>query len=54
VRAVHSYIPSEDEELGFTEGDIITVVRQDCEDWWTGRVNGRTGIFPATNYVVRT
>ncbi|KAM3079603.1 hypothetical protein ACMFMG_006016 [Clarireedia jacksonii] len=39
-------------DLGFKKGDIITVTKKtdSNEDWWTGTIGGRTGIFPS-NYV---
>ena len=39
-------------DLGFKKGDIITVTKktEKAEDWWTGTLNGKTGIFPS-NYV---
>lgn len=39
-------------DLGFKKGDIIQVTRktESTNDWWTGILNGRTGIFPS-NYV---
>ena len=39
-------------DLGFKKGDVITIVkRTESEaDWWTGRLEGREGIFPS-NYV---
>lgn len=39
-------------DLSFRKGDIITIVRrsQDKNDWWTGRIGDREGVFPA-NYV---
>ncbi|PQE30959.1 SH3 domain-containing protein [Rutstroemia sp. NJR-2017a WRK4] len=39
-------------DLGFKKGDIITVTKktESNEDWWTGTIGGRTGIFPS-NYV---
>lgn len=39
-------------DLGFKKGDIITVTKktEKAEDWWTGTINGKTGIFPS-NYV---
>ena len=34
--------------LDFKAGDRIEVVErtQSTEDWWTGRINGRQGVFP--------
>ncbi|PVG04225.1 SH3-domain-containing protein [Serendipita vermifera] len=40
----------EPEDLSFVKGAIIEVLNEDNEDWWTGKCNGRTGIFPS-NYV---
>ncbi|KAF7861866.1 hypothetical protein EAF04_007748 [Stromatinia cepivora] len=39
-------------DLGFKKGDVITVTKKtdSNEDWWTGTINGRSGIFPS-NYV---
>jgi hypothetical protein len=52
VRALHTFEPTESNELGFEEGDVIMVVNRDYKDWWRGQLRGRTGYFPA-NYVVR-
>lgn len=40
----------EPEDLIFEKGAIIEVLKENNEDWWTGKCNGRTGIFPS-NYV---
>lgn len=39
-------------DLGFKKGEIITVIKktEKAEDWWTGMIGTRTGIFPS-NYV---
>jgi len=39
-------------DLGFKKGDVITVTKktESTNDWWTGILGTRTGIFPA-NYV---
>ncbi len=52
VRALHSFEPTEPNELAFEKGDIIKVVNREYKDWWRGQLRGRTGIFPV-NYVVR-
>ena len=39
----------QDDELTFVEGDVIEIVEKDGE-WWTGILNGQTGLFPA-NFV---
>ncbi|KAF7330344.1 SH3-domain-containing protein [Mycena venus] len=37
-------------DLTFRAGDTIEIVEETNSDWWTGRLNGREGVFPA-NYV---
>ena len=36
--------------MTFYKDDIIEIVSEANADWWTGKVNGRTGLFPS-NYV---
>jgi len=38
-------------DLSFRAGDKIELIErtESAEDWWTGRLDGRTGIFPG-NY----
>ncbi|CAE6479085.1 unnamed protein product [Rhizoctonia solani] len=38
------------DDLSFRAGDVIQIVKEESADWWTGRLNGREGMFPA-NYV---
>lgn len=35
-------------DLGFKKGEVITILKRTdkAEDWWTGRIGDRTGIFP--------
>ncbi|TVY42108.1 SH3 domain-containing protein [Lachnellula subtilissima] len=39
-------------DLGFKKGDVVTVTKktESSNDWWTGSIGGRSGIFPS-NYV---
>ncbi|KAG5342945.1 hypothetical protein C0989_005894 [Termitomyces sp. Mn162] len=39
-------------DLSFRGGDLIDVTAETNADWWTGRHNGKEGLFPA-NYVQR-
>lgn len=50
--ALYSFAGEEADDLPFRKGDVITILKksESQNDWWTGRVNGREGIFPA-NYV---
>lgn len=47
--AMYTYESSEQGDLTFQQGDVITVTKKEG-DWWTGTVGGRTGVFPS-NYV---
>lgn len=47
--AKHTFIAKEQGELGFSEGDRITVLDNSDELWWLGKNNsGTEGIFPAS------
>ncbi|KAJ7284620.1 SH3 domain-containing protein [Mycena rebaudengoi] len=37
-------------DISFRAGDMIEIVAETNSDWWTGRFNGRQGLFPS-NYV---
>jgi hypothetical protein len=34
--------------LSFAAGDTIEIIDETNADWWTGRVNGKQGLFPST------
>ncbi|ORY87763.1 putative BAR adaptor protein RVS167 [Protomyces lactucae-debilis] len=50
--ALYDYAAQADGDLSFAAGDRIEVVQRTDEsnDWWTGKLNGRQGVFPG-NYV---
>ncbi|KAI9488339.1 hypothetical protein BDB00DRAFT_888659 [Zychaea mexicana] len=52
ARALYDFNGEQGGDLSFREGDIITITEKSGsqDDWWTGTVGGRKGIFPA-NYV---
>ncbi|KAI0059164.1 SH3-domain-containing protein [Artomyces pyxidatus] len=52
AKALWSYNENSQEpnDLSFRAGDIIEIVTETNADWWTGRHNGRQGLFPS-NYV---
>lgn len=51
ARALYDYSAISDEELSFSEGMLIKVLRKDDngvdDGYWEGEVNGRIGVFPS-------
>ncbi|KAJ7914888.1 SH3 domain-containing protein [Mycena leptocephala] len=35
------------DDLSFSAGDIIEVVKEENADWWMGRINGKQALFPS-------
>ena len=50
MEALYDYTKNEDDELSFTAGTIIYVVKKHSDGWHEGVANGITGFFPE-NYV---
>eukprot|EP00941_MAST-03F_sp_MAST-3F-sp1_P001713 g1713.t1 len=48
VRALYDFDATDEEEMTIREGDLITLIDQDDDDWWTGTCSGKTGCFPRT------
>ncbi|KAF3491310.1 SH3 domain-containing protein [Arthroderma uncinatum] len=50
--ALFTFDADQDGDLGFKKGEIITIVKrtEKQDDWWTGKIGNRVGIFPS-NYV---
>ncbi|KAF6063445.1 hypothetical protein FOB64_005086 [Candida albicans] len=50
--ALYTFKGEQSGDLPFKKGDVIDILKKTdtIDDWWTGRNNGLTGIFPA-NYV---
>ncbi|KAJ5089903.1 hypothetical protein N7532_008587 [Penicillium argentinense] len=46
--ALYTFDADQDGDLGFKKGEIITILKRTdkAEDWWTGRIGDRVGIFP--------
>uniref|UniRef100_A0A3Q3K5G5 Osteoclast-stimulating factor 1 n=1 Tax=Monopterus albus TaxID=43700 RepID=A0A3Q3K5G5_MONAL len=52
VKALYDFVAEEDDELGFSAGDIIEVLDRSDTSWWTGKLRGKSGLFPA-NYTIQ-
>jgi hypothetical protein len=46
--ALYTFDADQEGDLGFKKGEIITILKrtEKAEDWWTGRIGDRVGIFP--------
>ncbi|KAF8640588.1 hypothetical protein AX17_000250 [Amanita inopinata Kibby_2008] len=55
VVALYDFSAQAEGDLSFNAGDRIELVERaaSAEDWWTGRLNGKQGVFPG-NYVQET
>jgi len=50
VLAIYDYNADKEDELTFTEGQTIYVLKKNDDGWWEGVMDGITGLFPG-NYV---
>ena len=50
MRAIYDYIKDRDDELTFTTGTIIYVVKKNDDGWFEGVIMTGAGLFPG-NYV---
>ena len=45
---IYDFPGTDEDELPLREGQKVRVTRQHPSGWWTGEINGKVGIFPAT------
>lgn len=50
--ALYTFNGEQSGDLSFKKGDVINITKRSDskDDWWSGAIGGREGIFPA-NYV---
>ncbi|KXN81625.1 LAS seventeen-binding protein 1 [Leucoagaricus sp. SymC.cos] len=48
VEALYDFETSESGDLELKEGQRILLIERTSDDWWTGELNGKTGLFPAS------
>ncbi|NXT76970.1 CD2AP protein, partial [Zapornia atra] len=49
-KVLFEYIPQNEDELELKLGDVIDISEEVEEGWWSGTLNGKTGLFPS-NFV---
>ena len=50
LKAIYSFKGSNNDELNFKKGAVITLTQKEDGGWWEGTLDGKTGWFPS-NYV---
>ncbi|KAF5359130.1 hypothetical protein D9756_003294 [Leucocoprinus leucothites] len=48
ARALWAWSGQDAGDLTIAQGDVIEIIEETNNDWWTGRLDGRQGIFPAS------
>lgn len=50
ARAIYDFEAQAEGDLNLKENDIVEVIKKTdgADDWWTGRLNGKIGIFPGS------
>ncbi|CAE6446756.1 unnamed protein product [Rhizoctonia solani] len=48
AEALYDYNSNAAEDISVRQGDRFVIVERTSEDWWTGEINGRRGLLPAS------
>ncbi|XP_057188198.1 SH3 domain-containing protein 19 isoform X2 [Triplophysa rosa] len=54
AKALYDFTAETEDDLPFQQGDQILVTAHTDDEWWSGRINGREGIFPKAFVEVAT
>ncbi|XP_065668779.1 E3 ubiquitin-protein ligase SH3RF3 isoform X1 [Hydra vulgaris] len=46
ARGLYNFISSEEGDLSFNKGDVVTLLREIDDNWWEGGLNGKRGSIP--------
>ncbi|KDQ14338.1 hypothetical protein BOTBODRAFT_32805 [Botryobasidium botryosum FD-172 SS1] len=49
AKALWDFAGNDSGDLPFKQGDVIDIIDESNPDWWTGRLNGREGMFPSNH-----
>ena len=47
--ALFDYTATEENEISFSVGELLTHVQQVDADWWKGQIGQQSGLFPANH-----
>ena len=48
AKALYRFVPENEQELDFNEGDIIIIYEKHEDGWSVGNLDGKVGYFPTT------
>ncbi|KAG8695917.1 hypothetical protein FRC09_008853, partial [Ceratobasidium sp. 395] len=48
AEALYDYASDAADDLNVRQGDKLIIVERTSDDWWTGEMNGRRGLLPAS------
>ncbi|CAE6424216.1 unnamed protein product [Rhizoctonia solani] len=48
AEALYDYSSNAAEDINVRQGDRFVIVERTSDDWWTGEINGRRGLLPAS------
>ena len=49
ARVVQSFVAEQADDLPLAVGDIVAVTDRAADGWWTGSIDGQSGLFPGNH-----